>query len=73
MPDDATEQRYRLAAAECMERAQAASSERVRTMFLALAQKWLELANSRFGMDSINRDRFSSAVDDFNASRLREH
>ena len=72
MPEDLTEQRYRDTAAECMERAQTASTEKVRAMFLQLAQKWLEMANSRFGLTGRNRDRFRTALDDFNDRQMRQ-
>jgi len=71
MPVDLTEQRYRDNASECMERAQAASTDTVRAMFLQLAQKWLELANSRFGLTGRNRDRFDAALNDFNDGQMR--
>jgi hypothetical protein len=72
MPDDITEQRYRDNAAECMERAQASGTESVRAMFLQLAQKWLEMASSRFGLAGRNRDTFDAAVNEFNDSQMRQ-
>ena len=41
----------------------------LRAMFLQLAQKWLEMANSRFGLTSRNRDRLDSAPDKFNEAK----
>jgi hypothetical protein len=71
MPVDLAEQRYRDNATECMECAQAASTEAVRAMFLQLAQKWLEMANSRFGLTGRNRDRFDAALNVFNDRQMK--
>jgi hypothetical protein len=72
MPEDLAEQRYRDHASECMERAQTASTENVRAMFLQLAQKWLEMANSRFGLTGRSRDRLNSALNEFNDSQMKK-
>jgi hypothetical protein len=71
MPGDLAEQRYRDNATECMQCAQAASTEAVRAMFLQLAQKWLEMANSRFGSTGRNRDRFDAALNVFNDRQMK--
>ena len=42
------EQEYRLAAAECLEVAQATADQRLRTHLTIIAQKWLERANVVF-------------------------
>jgi hypothetical protein len=72
MPEDRIEQRYRDNATECMDRARTASTETVKAMFLHLAQKWLEMANSRFGLTGRSRDRFDSALNEFNNSQMKE-
>jgi hypothetical protein len=46
--DEQHEQRYRLAAAECLEEANRTSDQDVRTRLLIIAQKWFELANGIF-------------------------
>ena len=72
MPEDVTEQRYRDMAAQCMARARDAGNERTRTMFLQLAQKWLEMASDHFGMSARNHDRFDMALRDFNERQLKQ-
>ncbi len=42
---DQQEAKYRLAAAECLERAALAQDPNTRAGLLAIAQKWLEMAN----------------------------
>ena len=71
MPDDLTEQRYRDNAAECIERARTAESESIRATFLQLAQNWLEMASSRFGLTRRNRDTFNAALNEFNDSQMK--
>ena len=71
MPADLLEQQYRDSASECMERARIASTEKVRIMFMQLAQKWLEMASDHFGLTGRNRDRFDAALSDFNDRQMK--
>jgi hypothetical protein len=69
VPDDANEEHYRRYAAKCVEHARKAADGQMRTVFLSLAQKWLQLANSQFA----NRDTLSAAVDEFNENQFHKH
>ena len=70
MPDDLVEQYYRLASAECLERARLTPDPYAHSILLALAQKWLEMANDRFGMNTVARDQLAAATSDFNDAQL---
>jgi len=65
MPQD--EDRYLVAAAECLERARATQDEEARASLLALAQKWMDLAQHRFDSSA-----FLAVLEVFNDSQIKK-
>jgi hypothetical protein len=65
---DQNEDRYREAAAECIQAAKKTTDENARVTFLVMAEKWLRVADeARF-----NRRVLDAAVDHFNQGQLFE-
>jgi hypothetical protein len=61
------EETYREAATGCLDLARAASDQGTRLGLLSMAQRWLEMANSRLG-----RDSFRPLLRDFDDQQLFE-
>jgi len=60
-----SEDRYRAAAAECLEAANRTTDQGARATLLLMAQKWLDLASEKFGAR-----RFGGLHDDFNEQQM---
>jgi hypothetical protein len=59
------EDRFRAAAAECLEAAGRTADQNARATPLLMAQKWLDLASEQFG-----RRRFDALLNDFNDEQM---
>jgi hypothetical protein len=60
-----SEDRYRAAAAECLEAANRTTDQGARATLLLMAQKWLDLASEKSGAR-----RFGGLLDDFNEQQM---
>ncbi|HZP79428.1 MAG TPA: hypothetical protein VFB45_25060 [Pseudolabrys sp.] len=62
------EQRYRLAAAECLERAARTKDPTARTNLIAIAQKWLDMA----GETASSAIDLAALITEFNDQQMRK-